>query len=84
VRYFLTPFVAAGLALVFYFVIRAGFFTANTTTQNMNVYGFAGLAGLVGLFSTMAVNKLRRMAIELLGPLEKEEDPLREESKNGK
>jgi hypothetical protein len=84
VRYFLTPFVAAGLALVFYFVIRAGFFTANTTTQNMNVYGFAGLAGLVGLFSTMAVNKLRRMAIELLGPLEKEEDPLREESNTDK
>jgi hypothetical protein len=84
VRYFLTPFVAAGLALVFYLVIRAGFFTANTTAQNMNVYGFAGLAGLVGLFSTMAVNKLRRMAIELLGPLEQEEDPVREESNDGK
>jgi hypothetical protein len=80
VRYFLTPFVAASLALVFYFVIRAGFFTENTSAQNMNVYGFAGLAGLVGLFSTMAVSKLRRMAIELLGPLEKEEDPVREES----
>lgn len=84
VRYFLTPFVAASLALVFYFVIRAGFFTANTMTQNINAYGFAGLAGLVGLFSTMAVNKLRRMAIELLGPLEQEEDPVREESKTGK
>jgi hypothetical protein len=81
VLYFLTPFVAASLALVLYFVIRAGFFPANSTTQNMNVYGFAGLAGLVGLFSNMAVNKLRRMAIELLGPLEKEEDPVREDSK---
>jgi len=80
VRYFLTPFLASSLALVFYFVIRAGFFTANTATQNMNVYGFAGLAGLVGLFSTMAVNKLRRMAIELLGPLEKEQDRLSEDS----
>jgi len=79
VRYFLTPFVAASLALVFYFVIHAGFFPTNTTTQNMNIYGFAGLAGLVGLFSTMAVNKLRCMAIELLGPLEKEEDRLRDE-----
>jgi len=79
VRYFLTPFVAASLSLVFYFVIRAGFFTANTTTQNMNVYGFAGLAGLVGLFSTMAVNKLRRMAFELLGPLEPEQDRLSED-----
>ena len=84
VRYFLTPFVAASLALVFYFVIRAGFFTESTTTRNMNVYGFAGLAGLVGLFSSMAVNKLRRMAVELLGPLEKEEDPVRDESNSGK
>jgi hypothetical protein len=84
VRYFLTPFIAASLALVSYFVIRAGFFSANTMTQNMNAYGFAGLAGLVGLFSTMAVNKLRRMAIELLGPLEKEEDPVREEPKSEK
>jgi len=80
IQYLLTPFAAASLALVFYFVMRAGFFPANSTTQNMNVYGFAGLAGLVGLFSTMAVNKLRRMALELLGPLEKEEDPVRENS----
>lgn len=84
VQYFLTPFVAASLALVFYFVIRAGFFTENMNAQNMNVYGFAGLAGLVGLFSTMAVNKLRRMAIELLGPLEKEQDPVRDESNSEK
>ena len=83
-QYFLTPFVAASLALVFYFVIRAGFFPTNTTTQNMNVYGFAGLAGLVGLFSTMAVNKLRRMAEELLGPPEEEKDPVRENSNTGK
>jgi hypothetical protein len=78
VQYFLTPFVAASLALVFYFVMRAGFFTENANARNMNVYGFAGLAGLVGLFSTMAVNKLRRMAIELLGPLEEQADRLKE------
>ncbi len=80
VQYFLTPFVAASLALVFYFVIRAGFFNENMNAQNMNIYGFAGLAGLVGLFSTMAVNKLRRMAIELLGPLEEQADRLKENS----
>jgi hypothetical protein len=67
VRYFLTPFVAASLALVFYFVIRAGFFTANTTNQDMNVYGFTGLAGLVGMFSGMAIEKLRSLAEQLLG-----------------
>src|SRR4030042_38486 len=77
IQYFLTPFVGAGLALVFYFVIRAGFFPANSTTDDMNVYGFAGLAGLVGLFSNLAVNKLRCMAIELLGPGEKDDDRVR-------
>jgi len=82
IQYILTPFVAASLALVFYFVMRAGFFPANSTTQNMNVYGFAGLAGLVGLFSTMAVNKLKRMAKELLGPLEKGEDRLKEDAES--
>jgi hypothetical protein len=84
IQYILTPFVAASLALVFYFVMRAGFFPANSTTQDMNVYGFAGLAGLVGLFSTMAVNKLRRMAEELLGPVEEEQDPVREKSDSEK
>lgn len=79
IQYFLTPFVAASLALVFYFVTRAGFFPADSTTQDMNVYGFTGLAGLVGLFSTMAVNKLRRMAKELLGPVEEEKDPVRKD-----
>ena len=79
IQYILTPFMAAGLALVFYFVMRAGFFPTDSTTQDMNVYGFAGLAGLVGLFSNMAVNKLRRMAKELLGPVETDEDPVRKD-----
>jgi hypothetical protein len=66
-QYFLTPFVAASLALVFYFVVRAGFISADASVASNNVYGFAGLAGLVGLFSSMAVNKLKHMAEELLG-----------------
>ncbi|MHC4680919.1 MAG: hypothetical protein ACYTEK_19735 [Planctomycetota bacterium] len=67
-RYLLTPLVGAGLALVFYFVLRAGFISTDSSVADNNVYGFAGLAGLVGLFSNMAVNKLQRMAKELLGP----------------
>ncbi|UCC98639.1 MAG: hypothetical protein JSW66_01840, partial [Phycisphaerales bacterium] len=66
-HYFLTPFVAASLALVFYFVVRAGFISSDSSAAGNNVYGFVGLAGLVGLFSNMAVNKLKRMAEELLG-----------------
>lgn len=79
IQYLLMPFEGASLALVFYLVICAGFFSANSTTQNMNVYGFAGLAGLVGLFSNMAVKKLKDMAEQLLGFPEKQEDPVRED-----
>jgi hypothetical protein len=75
-QYLLTPFEGASLALVFYFIICASFFPANTTTQNMNIYGFAGLAGLVGLFSNMAVKKLRDMAEQLLGAPETGKDSL--------
>jgi len=80
VRYFLTPYLTASLVPVFCFVIRAGFFTENTNAQNMNIYGFAVPAGIGGLFSTMAVNKQRRLAIELPGPLEEQQDRLTEDS----
>jgi len=46
----------------------------NSNTENANAYGFAGLAGLVGLFSTMVMNILRRIAVEILGLLQHEED----------
>jgi len=74
VQYILTPFIAASLALIFYFVLRALFIPMNSNAENANTYGFVGLAGLVGLFSTMVVNKLRRMAVEILGLLQHEED----------
>ncbi|MHC4511851.1 MAG: hypothetical protein ACYTAO_23380 [Planctomycetota bacterium] len=60
-EYFLKPFVAASLALVVYFAVRAGFICADSSAAGNNVYGFAGLAGLVGLFSSIAVNKLKRI-----------------------
>ncbi len=58
-QYFLTPLVGAGLALIFYFVIRGGFFATETTAQQTSIYGFAGLAGLVGMFSEQAILKLK-------------------------
>jgi len=74
VQYISTPFIAASLALIFYFVLRAVFIPMKSNAENVNAYGFAGLAGLVGLFSTMVVNKLRRIAGEILGPALHEED----------
>jgi hypothetical protein len=49
------------LALLFYFAVRGGFFGVDTTTEEVNPYGVAALAGLVGLFSKQATDKLREI-----------------------
>lgn len=46
------------LALVFYFVIRGGFLSTTGGAQDINPYGIAALAGLVGMFSKQATDKL--------------------------
>jgi hypothetical protein len=61
-QYILTPFVGATLAIVTYFVIRGGFFSANTTVQQTSTYGFAGLASLVGIASEPVALKLKAVA----------------------
>ena len=79
--YLLRPVIGMALALVFYFVIRGGFLTTNVGATDINPYGVAALAGLVGMFSKQATDKLS----EVFGTLfksgsgegdEKREDPL--------
>ncbi len=60
--YIAKPFIGSSLALVFYFVIRGGFFSGSAGTDDMSVFGFVGLAGLVGLFSELAAVKLETIA----------------------
>ena len=69
--YLLLPFSSASLALVFYFVIRGGFFSPQVTpTQNtleaVNPFGLAAIAAIIGLFSQQAVLKLKEVAETLL------------------
>jgi len=59
VKYILLPFVGATIALIFYFVIRGGFFSPQATVQQTSPYSFVALASLVGLFSEQAVLKLK-------------------------
>ena len=61
-QYILTPFVGAILAIVSYFIIRGGFCPANSTVQQTNIFGFAGLAGLVGIACEPVALKLRQVA----------------------
>jgi hypothetical protein len=53
--------IGVALAEIFYFAIRAGFFGTDTPTTDINPYGIAAIAGLVGLFSKQATDKLREV-----------------------
>ena len=56
--YVLRPFIGMMLAVVFYLVIRGGFLGINNTADSINPFGIAALAGLVGMFSKQATDKL--------------------------
>lgn len=80
--YILRPAIGMALALIFYFVIRGGFLTTNVGATDINPYGVAALAGLVGMFSKQATDKLSEVFTTLFRSGsgegdEKREDPLK-------
>jgi len=78
-RYILLPFVGSTLGLVFYFVIRGGFFSPEATIEQTSPFGFAGLGALLGMFSEQAVLKLKEVAETLLVKPEPGEDAVPQE-----
>ena len=60
--YILRPFMGAGLALIFYFLLRGGVLAIGSNLQNLNLIVVAGLSGLVGMFSEQALHKLQDLA----------------------
>jgi IPT/TIG domain-containing protein len=60
--YLLLPFTGAILAVIFYFVVRGGFFSPQASFQTTSPFGFAALSALVGLFSPQATLKLKEVA----------------------
>ena len=61
VWYLLRLIVGVLLALLFYFAVRGGFFSGSSQTSSVNPYGIAAMAGLAGLFSKQATDKLREV-----------------------
>jgi hypothetical protein len=59
--YVLRPTSGVALAVLFYFAIRGGFVGGNTDASVVNPYGIAAIAGMVGLFSKQATDKLREV-----------------------
>ena len=76
--YALRGIIGAALAIVFYFVLRAGFFSGDATNASVNAYGIAAVAGFVGLFSRQATDKLRELFDTLFktDSTEEEVDPV--------
>lgn len=64
--YFMLPFAGSALALVFYLVIRGGFFSPQSSFQQTSPFGFAAFAALIGMFSSQAVLKLKDVAEVML------------------
>jgi hypothetical protein len=60
--YIVTLMLGAGLGTIVYIVIRGGVFTGGNTSPDINPYGFAAIAALVGLFSEQALAMLRKVA----------------------
>jgi hypothetical protein len=65
-KYLIQPFGAAVLAVVFYLVIRGGFFSAESNLQHASPFGFMALRALVVIFSDQAVLKLKKISETLL------------------
>ncbi len=69
--YIVRPLLGAGLAVVFYVVMRAGFGTAGGTAPvDMSHYTVAAFAALVGLFTHRATLKLKDVFDALFPPRE--------------
>jgi len=76
--YLLRPAIGMSLALVFYFAIRGGFLSTTGGAKDINPYGIAALAGMVGMFSKQATDKLSEVFTTLFrsGGDDRREDPL--------
>jgi len=73
--YILLPYFGGSLSLVLYFVIRGGFYSNSVgKALDLNVFSFAALAALTGLFSDQALAKLKLVAESLLTKTEPKTD----------
>lgn len=72
--YCLLPVIGALLATIFYVVLRGGLLTVQTSSGSLNVYGFAAVGALVGLFSEQAAAKLKDVFSAMFSPAERGTD----------
>jgi hypothetical protein len=59
--YVLRPFMGSALALILYFVVRGGLIAGSSGASELSPYGITAMAGLSGMFSKQATDKLREV-----------------------
>jgi len=79
--YIVKPWTGAGLAVIIYFVFRAGLLNFNDTS-NINLYGLITLAALAGLFTDKATLKLEEIFTVIFKPKDSRPDKLKEDEVN--
>lgn len=79
--YFVKPFTAAGVAVIFYMVLNAGLLSGGASGGvGINPYGVVILAALAGLFTDKATLKLEEVFTILFQPKDPRPDRMEEKS----
>ncbi len=55
------PFIGTALAVIVYFVVQGGLIAGTSGAGSLSPYGVAAIAGLAGMFSKQATDKLREV-----------------------
>jgi hypothetical protein len=77
--YYARPVIGAGMALIFYLVVRAGFLAGSTAdAKAVNPFGFVAIASLVAMFSDSAIMKLNEIFDTLFNAKDTRSDGLTE------
>ena len=81
--YILRPFIGSVLALIFYFVIRGGLLSVSAGVEAISHFGIAATAGIVGMFSKEAIDKLHELFVTLFRHEDERADKLKESKETG-
>lgn len=80
--YVLKPFIGMALATLMYMAFRGGFLTVGDEAGKINLYATVALAGMVGMFSKQATDKLSEVFNTLFKSSKGEGDDSRKDSLN--
>lgn len=77
--YLLRPVVGTSLAVILFFVVKAGLFSSEVQPEDINLFGLTALSSIAGIYSQQALGKLKKVANVLL---DEDEDKKRIDEKN--